>query len=254
MQPNPFLDRSFFEELFSYFADTCSKLGYGVKEKKGAVSGPVTELDIKLQRHVQSVTRAWREEHNISFIGEENKAHSLSFPCVIVDPLDGTSGFIRGEDDYSMALSWHAGPGLNDAHVAGILSPKHQLVVTSLDGLMPRRGKLQGRPLSGLVSSSEYSDGLFKGKDHPNLEIAPMGSIALKLGMLAIQKADFVVSLRPKWIWDIAAGSCLNAQQGLEFWSEGKKVTELNQLHFRPPLIWAPRETVPLIVEFCSQT
>ena len=104
--------------------------------------------------------------------------------------------------------------------------------------------KNQEAPFYGLVSRSEWERGLFNNFQSEQFSVIPRGSIAFKLALLASGGCDFVISLRPKNIWDIAAGTLLNHQRGLEFWSNGKKVTELSQATYAAPLIWAPPKMI----------
>ena len=69
----------------------------------------------------------------------------------------------------------------------------------------------------------------------------PKGSIAYKLGLLAAGNSDFVISMTPKSIWDIAGGTLLCQRSKIKFYSEGKEVLEVKQ-NYLPPLIWCHEE------------
>jgi len=66
----------------------------------------------------------------------------------------------------------------------------------------------------GEVSRSEWKKGLFTNRSTSKFALSPVGSIAYKLARLSNAQSDFVVSLRPKNIWDIAAGTVLCQQAG----------------------------------------
>ena len=71
------------------------------------------------------------------------------------------------------------------------------------------------------MSRTEWDKGFFKSEElEKSICIAPKGSIALKLGYLASGSCEFVVSKQPKNIWDIAAGTILCKERGIELLSE----------------------------------
>ena len=80
-----------------------------------------------------------------------------------------------------------------------------------------------------------------------------MGSIAYKLARLANGESDFVVSLAPKNIWDIAGGTLLCFKSGMKFYSQGKEVTKVQKL-YQPPLIWSSSEVSPELLKLFERT
>lgn len=88
------------------------------------------------------------------------------------------------------------------------------------------------RPDQILVSRSEHREGLYSDsfwEDHGS--IVPKGSIAYKLALAAWSESDICISLKPKNIWDICAGTAIiNASGG--FSVELKNSAEIN--YFSP--------------------
>ena len=100
------------------------------------------------------------------------------------------------------------------------------------------------------VSRSEFHKGHYeKYLDHPQLVITPRGSIAFKLGLLASGACDFIISLEPKNVWDIAAGTILCAQRGIHFYENGKRIRSLTSQTYSGALIWAPEFLAPTILK-----
>ena len=93
----------------------------------------------------------------------------------------------------------------------------------------------------GEVSHSEWDRGLYNLFESEKFSIKPKGSIAYKLGLLSAGKSDFVISMTPKNIWDIAGGTLLCQRSNIKFYSEGKEVLEVKQ-NYLPPLIWCHEE------------
>jgi myo-inositol-1(or 4)-monophosphatase len=201
---------------------------------------PVTELDLALSSFVEGILR----EHfpHITFYSEE-KFSDWKFPLLALDPLDGTREYILGRDEWAISVGL-----FEDQHFLGegwVYNPKTGELVTEE---VPGVGFQKKNHYRGEVSRSEWESGLFTGKSTRTFEIVPMGSIAYKLGRLAAGKCDFVVSLKPKSIWDIAGGSLLCMNRGMKFYCKGTEVTHVSKL-YDPPLLWCHEELFPSLSE-----
>ena len=76
------------------------------------------------------------------------------------------------------------------------------------------------------------------------IELVPMGSIALKLAYLAYGKCDGIITLRKKSIWDIAAGLVLLSRTKKHFFSDhtGSDILNFNDdILYNPPLIFGTK-------------
>lgn len=193
---------------------------------------PVTQLDLMYSKHIEELME--KSFPGFTFYSEENFSE-WKFPLLALDPLDGTQEYIEGRNEWAISI------GLlpeNDFKGAGwIYNPKTGECFDSAQDL----GFEQKSIYRGEVSRSEWKKGLFKTDQSENFFVQAVGSIAYKLGRLSAGKSDFVVSLRPKNIWDIAGGTILCHQAGMKFYSEGKEVT-LVEKYYRPPLIWCRPE------------
>ncbi len=196
---------------------------------------PVTHLDLALSHSVERLSQ--KHFSDCCFYSEEN-FKEWKFPLLALDPLDGTREYIEGRPEWSVSLGifesedfmgegWVANPVTKE-----IFSSK---TVKSWD---------KKEYLRGEVSRSEFAKGLYCYHTSEKISLTAVGSIAYKLGRLSHGKMDFVVSLRPKNIWDIAGGSLLCKEAGLEFYSQGKKVTKVLKT-YEPPLIWCHPSLFP---------
>lgn len=193
---------------------------------------PVTELDLFLSSHVEHLMELHFKD--ITFYSEE-KFEEWKFPLLALDPLDGTREYIEGRDEWALSIGIFA-----DENFEGegwVYNPKRKECFDEATISPFKRKKIY----LGEVSRSEWKKGLFADKSTEKFFVEPVGSIAYKLGRLANGKCDFVVSLRPKNIWDIAGGSLLCKKAGLKFYSRGKEVTSVQKL-YEPPLIWCHEE------------
>lgn len=193
---------------------------------------PVTCLDLALSEYFEELFIHHFPGHN--FYSEE-KFSNWAFPMIALDPLDGTKEYIHGRAEWSVSISI-----LEDDKFHGqgvIINPLTQEIFANYQ----KQNFRSQKHYRGEVSRSEWESGLFKNTSSEKYSLTPMGSIAYKLGRLANGDSDFVISLRPKNIWDIAAGTILCHQAGIKFYSKGKEVTEAKP-YYEPPLIWCFEE------------
>jgi myo-inositol-1(or 4)-monophosphatase len=173
----------------------------------------------------------------------EEEHDELVFPALVVDPIDGTLELIEGRPECAVSIAWMPSPKLSEGF-AVLFNPfsGFSLTTDQTPSWKPRRSK--DSPL-GMVSRTEWAKG---GSIAAEPLLVPRGSIAFKLGLLASGACDYVVSRRPKNIWDIAAGTMLCHQRGMEFWSAGKRVESLGIAQYEAPLIWARPEFIPFLL------
>lgn len=195
-------------------------------------SSPVTPLDLALSKLVEDV----HDNHfpESIFYSEENFG-AWGFPLMVIDPLDGTREYIEGKSDWSVSIGYFTGPEFRGE--GWVYNPKTRELFDE-SSVIPFKMKSEYR---GEVSRWEWKGGLYTSHKSDKFVLEPKGSIAYKLGRLSAGKIDFVVSLKPKNIWDIAGGTLLSLQAGLKFYSQGKLVTEVEKT-YRPPLIWCREE------------
>lgn len=175
------------------------------------------------------------------FYSEEDHSE-LKFPAMVVDPLDGTLELIAGRPECAVSVAWLPTPDMKNGF-AVVFNPFTGFSLTTSD-VAPWKAKPNLEAPIGMISRTEWSKGLYKDK---SAHLIPRGSIAFKLALLASGTCDYVVSLRPKNIWDIAAGTMLCQQRGIEMWSGGKKIERLDQALYDFPLIWARPELIPTL-------
>lgn len=214
----------------------------GVKKSTKADHSPVTEIDHALSEFFKHHPLA--KGHH--FFSEEDHGE-LRFPALILDPLDGTRDFIAGRPECAISAAWMATPELTSESFALIQNPFSGFTLTSFSA-PAWRPRPQQPPYDGLVSRSEWESGLYAKFHSTTYLLRPRGSIAFKLGLLASGACDYVVSRRPKNIWDIAAGTLLLQQRGFQLYSAGQQVTQLDRTKYPAPLIWASPELMPALL------
>ena len=191
---------------------------------KSGVADLVTEYDKNIQEQLFAGLKELMPE--AKFIGEEGSSDELSDDgyAFIVDPIDGTTNFIK--DFHVSAISVALLKGKEP--VAGVVyNPYLDEVFYAIKGqgayLNGKKISVSNQPLSnGLVlfGSSPYNKDLFEktteilsGYFHKALDIRRCGSAALDLCSVACGRAElyFELIVSP---WDFAAGKLLVEEAG----------------------------------------
>ena len=130
----------------------------------------------------------------------------------VVDPLDGTKEFIAGVPQYAVAIALCE----RGEPVLGIV---HNPTTGDLFSAIRGQGALKNGARVAvaengvmLASRSEVKRGEFDVFD--DWAIEPIGSIALKLALVASGHGAVTLSRGPKWEWDVCAGSLLVTEAG----------------------------------------
>lgn len=182
-------------------------------------AGPVTEADLAVNTALESVLRNARPDYGwLSEETEDTDERCQRDTVFIIDPIDGTRSFVAGSQ------TW--------AHSIAIA---HKGEVTAAAIFLPMRDKLysaalgQGAFLNGrMISTSARRDlegaEILATKPVINPDHWPTGvpgfhrshrpSLAYRLGLVAQGRFDAMLTFRPSWEWDIAAGALIVSEAG----------------------------------------
>ena len=179
----------------------------------------LTEADLAIDSYLQQTLLAAYPDYG--WFSEETPPQDNPLAkefCWVVDPIDGTREFVamNGEFVISIGLVHHG-----KAVLGGIYAPmKNQLILGGVGCPVTLNGDhippAQPKPLAEIVcgiSRSETAAGLWA----PYQGVIPLqeiGSVAYKLGLVAIGEIDMTISLRPKNLWDVCAGHALIEASG----------------------------------------
>ena len=201
----------------------------------------VTEIDLFVSTLLKEQLENHPEYKSYSFFSEE-EFDQLQFPIAILDPIDGTRELVKGRAECAVSLALMKTPERDGPENFGWLY--NPFSGFNLDSSVPfiASNNKSTQKILGMVSRAEFEKGYFANfvNIDSRIEITPRGSIAFKLGLLASGGCDFVLSLSPKNIWDIAGGTILCAQRGIKLYQNGVEVTRLDQVHIKGVLLWAP--------------
>ena len=201
---------------------------------------PITEIDLFVSNFVKNKLLEHPKYSKYAFYCEEDFVE-YSFPCAILDPIDGTRELALGRPECAVSLALMETPIIdNPSNFAWLYNPFSGFSLDSEIPFVPTFDKSTSKILT-FVSRTEFKKGKYnKYLNEAQIDITPRGSIAFKLGLLASGACDFIVSLEPKNVWDIAAGTILCSQRGIHFYENGKRVVALEKSYYEGILIWVP--------------
>ncbi len=181
---------------------------------------PVTDADIAIDRNLREVLLAARPNYGwLSEETEDDPARLTRDRVFIVDPIDGTVGFLKGRPHFTIvATVVHAGRPVS----AAIYNP---ITEEMYDAAYGSGARLNGDPIS--VSEKDTLDGCrilaprvyfessrWKNPWPTSMQIESRSSIAYRLALVAGGRFDAVLSLTAKNDWDLAAGDLLLNEAG----------------------------------------
>ena len=183
-------------------------------------AGPVTEADLAVDAALAQILRAARPDYGWLSEETEDTVDRLGAERVfIVDPIDGTRAFIDGDDIWAHSLAV-AERGVITAAV--IYLPMCDKIYTAaagqgatLNGVPIRTGARRALPGATLLAAKPALD-----PEHwregrvPTLRRGFRPSLAYRLALVAEGRFDAMLTLRPTWEWDAAAGDLILREAG----------------------------------------
>jgi myo-inositol-1(or 4)-monophosphatase len=198
---------------------------------------PVSEADIVLDKFLRSALTTARPDYG--WLSEESADdferlnHHRTF---IVDPIDGTRGFIRGEDSWTISLAV-AEAGVPVAGV--VFAPARDELYDAWRG---GGARLNGQPLTRRTPPDRLAPLIpAPGAVHQELQSAGLDytrgpaypSLAYRLVQVATGKLDAAVVRRGSQDWDIAGAAVILAECGVAFEDACMGAMQFNQAEIR---------------------
>ncbi len=182
-------------------------------------TSPVTEADYLVDELLHTSLMGARPDYG--WLSEEtmDDAHRLGKKRIfVVDPIDGTRGFIRGEDSWTICMAVVE----NGAAITGVIyaPARNELYEAALG----EGAKLNGMPLVRPSGPNKVPLIPTPGAIHKELEAArfdyvrgpALPSLAYRLVQVATGALDGAVARRGAQDWDIAAAAIILSECGLE--------------------------------------
>ena len=186
---------------------------------KGAGQGPVTEADLEIDTMLREVLMAARPGYGgLSEESAQDPARLTHERMFIIDPIDGTRAFIDRQKGFSHALAVVE----NGVPLAAVVYlPMLDLCYTAALGhgthLNDRAVQVSAR--AGVQGAQVLAARPQLQPDHwpggvPQVERHFRPSLAWRMALVAEGAFDAMLTLRPTWHWDVAAGALLIAEAG----------------------------------------
>jgi len=181
---------------------------------KSAGAGPVTEADIAIDKMLHDQLRTARPDYGwLSEETEDNSARLTRDRVFIIDPIDGTRAFIEGSKTFAHSLAIaHKGQVV----VAVVFLPMLDKLYVATKTM---HASLNGRPISPKSPRQDQKPTVLATKrnfdqEHWTTDIQAFerhfrSSLAYRLCLVAEGRFDAMLTLRPTWEWDVAAGALI---------------------------------------------
>jgi myo-inositol-1(or 4)-monophosphatase len=184
-------------------------------------ASPVSEADIVLDKFLHSALTTARPDYG--WLSEESAddLSRLSHPrTFVVDPIDGTRGFIRGEDSWTVSLAVVE----NGTPVVGVVfaPARDEMYEACLGG----GARLNGHPIARHTPPGRQAPLIpAPGAVHQELQAAGLDytrgpfypSLAYRLVQIATGKLDATVVRRGSQDWDLAGAAAILTECGIPF-------------------------------------
>lgn len=183
-------------------------------------AGPVTEADLAVNAMLEQRLPAarpgygWLSEETEDSVNRLSRDHTF-----IIDPIDGTRSFAEGSRTWAHSL---AVAERGEVTAAVIYLPRRDLLYAAAKGQgatlnrMPIR-VTQATPLPEaeiLAARPNLEPHHWKQERVPDFKRCYRPSLAYRMALVAQGRFDGMLTLRPSWEWDIAAGDLIIREAG----------------------------------------
>lgn len=187
--------------------------------EKDAGAGPVSVADLAVNDFLHTTLTTARPDYG--WLSEEttDSDERLSDDTLfIIDPIDGTRSFLAGEKTWAISVAVvHRGEP-----VAGVI---YLPVLEKLYGATLGGGaRLNGEPINAsgradingatVLAARSNLDPTFWRQGPPPLVRHFRPSLAYRMALVAEGRFDAMLTLRPTWEWDVAAGTLIAQEAG----------------------------------------
>lgn len=188
--------------------------GLRIRSKPGG--SPVTDADLAVDALLTRRLRAARPAYGwLSEETADDPARLSAERIFVVDPIDGTTAFMKGRPWFSVALAVveHGRP------VVGVVyAPALDELYHAAHGSGARLNEAPIHPSSArsLRNCAMLGDAAaFSTDAWPPMRVEKRNSIAYRMALVAAGAFDAAYAPTPKWDWDVCAGAAIAAEAGL---------------------------------------
>lgn len=213
-------------------------------------AGPVTEADLAVNEALRAILLGARPDYGWLSEEDADTPERLDHPHIfLLDPIDGTTGFIEGSSSWSLSLAVVT-EGEITAAVVYLPADKGKLYAAA-------RGEgatLDGRPIRATARESVEGADVLATRAAMEPRNWPGGvpgfkrhhrpSLAYRLALVAEGRFDAMITHRDSWDWDIAAGLLICREAGAVVTDRAGDPPRFNTANPRTPGIVAAGASV----------
>jgi len=182
-------------------------------------AGPVTEADLAVNDALAQTLRLARPDYGWLSEETEDSDQRLDRDAVfIIDPIDGTRSFVEGARTWAISIAVAL---RGTVTAAAIYLPLRDKLYAAGTGL---GATLNGAPLSVTTAPMAPKSTVLAARPNfdaqhwqhgtPPLDRHYRPSLAYRLSLVGQGRFDGMLTLRPSWEWDIAAGALIVSEAG----------------------------------------
>ena len=182
-------------------------------------AGPVTEADLAVNDTLHDILQTARPDYGwLSEESEDSPARLSHDTLFVIDPIDGTRSFIEGSNTWahSLAVVENGRP-----RAAVVYLPKRDMLYAAAMG---QGATLNGTPIAIRHTADLNTAELLSVKHNfkpefwhgppPEVTRAYRPSLAYRMALVAEGRFDGMITFRPSWEWDVAAGDLILREAG----------------------------------------
>ncbi|WGI22268.1 3'(2'),5'-bisphosphate nucleotidase CysQ [Amylibacter sp. IMCC11727] len=181
--------------------------------------GPVTVADLAINRMLEAELQAARPDYGwLSEETEDSAARLGKERVFILDPIDGTRAFIMGHENFAHSFAV-AQNGVVTAAVVHMPAKEMTFAATRGGG-----ATMNGAPITPsdvaelaqaeILAAKPMMDAGYWAGGVPPVKRNFRSSLAYRLCLVAKGQFDAMITFRPAWEWDVAAGDLICTEAG----------------------------------------
>ena len=181
--------------------------------------GPVTIADLEINTMLEARLQAARPEYG--WLSEESEDCTSRLACekvFIVDPIDGTRSFIQGHETFAHSFAV-AERGVITSAVVHMPAKDMTFTATIGGGAKLNSEFIEPSSVAALegaevLVAKSMMDAKFWPGGVPPITQNFRSSLAYRLSLVASGQFDAMLTFRPAWEWDVAAGDLICTEAG----------------------------------------
>ncbi len=208
-------------------------------------AGPVTAADLAVNAMLHDMLRAARPDYGwLSEENEDTAARLTTKRTFIIDPIDGTRAFIEGGKDWGHSIAVVEDGTPIAAAVA--MPMRDQIFSAGLgtgafcnDDPIRASAVTDATAATVLTAKPNLHPEYWKSGTPPAFKRTFRSSLAYRMALAACGRFDAMLTLRPTWEWDIAAGTLLVTEAGGTATDHTGAALRFNNAHPQTPSVLA---------------